>query len=85
MAVCKLVIAVVRMGAARLLRMGVDVDRDQVVQIHEMLPFCFKSLSVLPPALEHIEVSPHNGMPPTIHVRPFGRSLRQVADIPAEC
>ena len=39
----QIVIAVVRMGAAGLLRMGVDVDRDQVVQIHEMLPFLLKS------------------------------------------
>jgi hypothetical protein len=63
----------------------VDVDRDEFVQIHETLPFFFKSLKVLPPPLEHIDRSPHNGMPPTIHFKAVRPILRQVADIPAEC
>ena len=34
----QLVVAVIRMGAARLLGMGVDVDRHQLVDVHGTLP-----------------------------------------------
>jgi hypothetical protein len=56
----QLVVAVVGMRTARLLRMGMNIDGHQLVDVHETLPD-----RAWFPALEHIDTNAYSGTWPT--------------------